>query len=55
MDRAGSDITDNIAFPVLRRATGGCVATLPMTGLMVIAHRLLPLRHRSPLPPKKIA
>lgn len=35
-------------------ALAGCVATIPMTALMVALHRRLPIQERYPLPPHEI-
>jgi uncharacterized membrane protein YagU involved in acid resistance len=39
---------------VLAAGLAGLVATIPMSILMVVAHRRLPWRERQPLPPAKI-
>ena len=40
--------------PSLQGAVGGLIATVPMTVLMEMWHRRLPMRERYPLPPRQI-
>lgn len=40
---------------IVTGALSGAVATGPMTGIMLGAHRLLPIWHKGPVPPKKLA
>lgn len=44
----------HVAREACRGALAGCIATLPMSALMVAMHRQLPRRERYPLPPRLI-
>jgi len=54
MAQARKPVTTAFAIPLLKGAVAGCVATGPMTLVMLVAHRYLPTRQRSSLPPKTI-
>lgn len=41
-------------FPLMKGATSGAIATIPMTAVMLAGHRMLPRREQYPLPPREI-
>lgn len=54
MEREQNNMRSTYLMPSLRGAGAGLVATVPMTLFMLGAHRYLPRRQRSSLPPRKL-